>query len=290
MTGIGAGKRCSPGRKRMRISQIISALLHSHANIFSSQSPPNFVHHFPDDVMSHGSSKHVDLVLPPGKDSLATEVSVPVPSERAVPTATSQPIAEDAFGALKSIAEVGGLFLALSFVGGWSFMASYYLRFGLNPSELDFSVPATSAFAIHMLRSSGWPLVLAAALLISLTFFYESLGSARRAWAGACIVILMFVVATAGSLRGRVLAAEDMFDTSPRLPSVGFISKGAAQEPNCLAKGTTDCKLLLHAKGAYYFFEPIPGEASQAAHGRNIRLYIVPESEVSSTQLVRGVE
>ena len=238
--------------------------------------------------MRQGNSEHGDIDT--AQDLLAIEVNLPLLPEIAVSTSASQPSAEDALGGLKSIAEVGSLFLALSFVGGWSFMASYYLSFGLNTSELDFSVPATSAFAVHMLRRSGWPLVLAAVLFIGLAFFYGKLGALRRAWAGLCIAILLFAVATAGSLRGRKLAAEDMFDTSPRLPNVGFTSKIATEEPSCLSRGTTDCKLLFHARGMYYFFEPIPGAASQSAHGRNIKLYIVPESEVSLTQLVRGVE
>jgi hypothetical protein len=230
--------------------------------------------------MLQGNSEHgVVDVAPSGTAPVAVAVR-PIPPE---PT-------EDVLGGLKSIAEIGSLFLALSFVGGWSFMASYYLSFGVDPSELDFSVPATSAFAVHMFRSSGWPLLLAAVLFVPLAFFYGKLGAARRAWAGTCIAILLFAVATAGSLRGRGLAAEDMFDTSPRLPNVGFTSKAATQGPNCLAKGTTDCKLLLHTKGAYYFFEPIPSTASQFVHGRNMKLYIVPDSEISSTQLVRGLE
>jgi hypothetical protein len=95
-----------------------------------------------------------------------------------------------------------------------------------------------------------------------------------------------------GIFAWRSLAAEDIFDTGSRLPNVGFTTKTSIREsePDCLAKGTTDCKLLLHAKGAYYFFEPIPEAASKSAHGRNIKLYIVPESEISGAQLVRGVE
>ena len=240
--------------------------------------------------MPQGNVEHGVLDVAPGASAPAAVVSVPLTPAAVAPAPSSQPAAEDALGALKSIAEVGSLFLALSFVGGWSFMASYYLSFGVNPSELDFSVPATSAFAVHMLRSSGWPLLLTAILFSGLAFFYGKLGTARRAWAGVCIAILLFAVATAGSLRGRGLAAEDMFDTSPRLPNVGFVSKAATQEPDCLVRGTTDCKLLLHNKGAYYFFEPIPSAASQSAHGRNIKLYIVPDSEISSTKLVRGVE
>jgi len=240
--------------------------------------------------MPQNDSEHGVVEAVPGAGAPGATASQCLPPAAAAPAGAAQPAAEDSLGALKSIAEVGSLFVALSFVGGWSFMASYYQSFGLNSSELDFSVPATAAFAVHMLRHSGWPLLLAGALFAGLALFYGKLGAARRTWAGVCIAILIFAVAAAGSLRGRALASEDMFDTSRRLPNVGFVSKAAAQQPDCLAKGTTDCKLLLHAKGAYYFFEPIPGAASASAHGRNIKLYIVLESEISQTQVVRGVE
>ena len=46
---------------------------------------------------------------------------------------------DDAFAALKSVVEVSAVFVALAFVTGWSYMASYYTQFGLNPFELDFS-------------------------------------------------------------------------------------------------------------------------------------------------------
>ena len=201
-----------------------------------------------------------------------------------------QSFGDDAYGALKSIAEIGSLFLALSFVGGWSFMSSYYSAFGVNSSEFDFSVPVTSAFAVHMLRTSGWPMMVAIVFLAGLAVFYGKLGVARRAWTGAFMMVTLFVVATASSLRGRHLAAEDIYETSPRLPNVGFFSKNAAQEPDCLSKGTTDCKLLLHSKGAYYFFEPLTGTALPSKQIRNVKIYVVQDSEIYAAQIVRGVE
>jgi hypothetical protein len=211
-------------------------------------------------------------------------------SERVSGAAAGSGETEDTLGALKGIAEAGSLFTGLSFIGGWSYMASYYMSFGVNPFELDVSVPFAAAFAVHMLLNSMWPLLLAGILFAAIALLYPRLAARRRAWAGLAVAIVLFAVAIAGSLRGRQLAREDMFDTSPRLPSVGFVSKSKVTEPKCLTEGTEDCKLLLHAKGAYYFFEPIPASDSQSVHGLNLRVFIVPDTEISATYLERGVE
>ncbi|HEY7389812.1 MAG TPA: hypothetical protein VH640_14945 [Bryobacteraceae bacterium] len=197
---------------------------------------------------------------------------------------------EDALGGLKAVAEVSAIFVALAFVTGWSYMASYYMLFGLNPIELDFSVPAIASFAIHVIRHSGWPLPVAAILLSLLALLYPRLGAARRAWAGGCVAILLFTFATVGALRGRSAAAADMFDTSNDLPNVGFVSKTKSVQPDCLGEGTTDCKLLLHARSTYYFFEPISAAASSSVHDRSLNVYMAPDSEIVAVHLERGIE
>jgi len=110
-----------------------------------------------------------------------------------------------------------------------------------------------------------------------------------RLLAAGFIGILLLLVASAGSRRGRVLAKEDMFETSPRLPTVGFVSKSKANEPSCLSDGTMDCKLLLHAKGMYYFFIPIRESVGLSSVGvSNLNVYAVPESEVVSVHVSPG--
>lgn len=99
-----------------------------------------------------------------GPDLSAAVPGRALPLPTVVPQAAPQSVAEDALSRLKTIAETGVLFLGLSFAGGWSFMASYYQAFGISPYELDLSVPATSAFSIHMLLSSFWPLLIAMVL------------------------------------------------------------------------------------------------------------------------------
>lgn len=236
--------------------------------------------------------------MPVKSDTNAEEVGSPNTgtsvSTRSDPSSIQAPLpsqaTDDAIAALKAVAEIGGLLLALAFVAGWSYTAAYYTTFGLNPFELDFSIPATSAFAVHMLGKSGWPLIVAGLVFASIVFLYSKFGPARRVWTGVSTVILLFAVAAAGSWRGRALAKEDMFDTSPRLCNVGFNSKLKAQDPDCLAEGTMDCKLLLHAKGIYYFFVPISGAAPTAVHDRSLNIYMVPDNEVSSVRIQRGVE
>jgi hypothetical protein len=227
------------------------------------------------DEVSDGSARTEVPMTQPSRSSGLSEFSPLQGPQASLSPGSQAPATEDALGALKSIAEVGGVFVGLCFVGGWSFMASYYLSFGVNSSDLDFSVPATSAFAVHMLRNSGWPLSLAAVLLLCLALFSGRLGPWRRIWAGALIVILMFAVATAGTLRGRTVAEEDVLDSSSRLPNVGFATKTRLQDP---------------AGEPYYFFEPVPSAASPSRHGRNLRIYVVPEAEISVVQLVRGLE
>jgi hypothetical protein len=227
---------------------------------------------------------------------MSVEASAPVPQEMvsrgADPACTepSPPQPEDALNGLKALAEIGGVLLALAFVGGWSCMSSYYRSFGVDPLDLDSSVPATSAFAIHMFRHSIGALTLATLMFATFTVLYPKLGSARRAFAGLLIAFLLFAFAVSGSARGTELAKRDMFLTTSSLPSIGFEVKAPPLEPRCLARGACDCKLLLHAKGVYYFFEPVKATNPDSARGMNVAVYIVPDAEVKSARLERGVE
>jgi hypothetical protein len=207
-----------------------------------------------------------------------------------VPKDTQSPSSEDGLAALKSVAEAGTVLAAVLFVGGWSYMAAYYLAFGLNPFELDFSVPAISAFSIHMLRNAVWPLPAASVLLIVLLFWYKRLRGDRHTWVALCLAALLLTFATAGTLRGRALARQDMLETSSSLPNVGFVAKLKGLEPDCLGEGTMDCKLLLHAKSTYYFFKPISVSDSASIHDWNLNVYMAHDSEIVAVHLQRGLE
>jgi len=228
-------------------------------------------------LSSHSSSDKV----------VATGSGIPPSKQKSIeePQGASK---EDAFAALKTAAEMSGMLIAVAFLTGWSYMASYYTTFGLNPLELDFSVPATAAFALHAFRNSGWPLAVFAVPFI-LFPFSKKLAPMLRSLAAGCIGVLLLLLAAAGSRRGRDLAREDMFETSPRLPTVGFVSKNKVDEPSCLSDGTMDCKLLLHAKGMYYFFIPIRESAGSLNVGMsNLNVYAVPESEITGVHVSPG--
>ena len=91
-----------------------------------------------------------------------------------------------------------------------------------EPVRAGFSVPTIAAFAIHVIRNSGWALPVVSLLLCGFAFVYPHLGATRRAWAGACTAALLFTFATAGALRGRTAAREDMLDTSDKSAKRGI--------------------------------------------------------------------
>jgi hypothetical protein len=76
--------------------------------------------------------------------------------ERTATAAVGAP--EDPLSFLKLIAEASAVFIGLTFVAGWSYLASYYRTFGLNPIELDIPIPVVATMALHMLYDSVWPL------------------------------------------------------------------------------------------------------------------------------------
>ena len=211
----------------------------------------------------------------------------PAAASEARSAAPKRPAPWDLFGVLKSVAEAGAVMGALSFAAGWSYMASYYAMFGLNPMELEFSVPATCVFALHMLGNSVWPAPVLVVFLTAMAFLHNRLRLSGT-WTAVFMMALLASVVAAGTWRGRAVAREDMFETSPRLPSVGFSTKTKDLEPRCLGEGTTDCKLLLHVGGVYYFFEPISIDAAPTAFS-NLNVYMTPESEILAVHVQRGL-
>lgn len=212
----------------------------------------------------------------------------------------SVPAAEnDPFSFLKLIAEASAVVVGLSFVAGWSYLASYYRTFGVNPIDLDVPVPVTATMALHMLYDSVWPLPLMAvviAVFVAAAHHYTSLRASHRWWVIAVLVLFMFCSATAALIRGRHNANLDMTEESPTLPLVAFSSKseaakiGPPEQPSCVGYenfGAMDCKLLLHSKGVYFFFRPIPKAFTDNAD--KLDLYMIPDSEVLGVHIQRGV-
>src|SRR5262245_65542222 len=131
---------------------------------------------------------------------------------------------------------------ALAFAAGWSYMASYYAAFGLNPMELEFSAPAVCVFALHMLGNSVWPVLVLVLVLGALAVAHKRLRLGGTATAVSMMILLTSVVA-AGTWRGRTVAREDMFETSARLADVGFCSTNKDLETRCLSDGTKRCEM-----------------------------------------------
>jgi uncharacterized membrane protein YhaH (DUF805 family) len=195
---------------------------------------------------------------------------------------------EDSLAVLKALAEASAVFVALTFIGGWSYLASYYKTFGLNPLELDLSIPVVSTIAVYVLFESVWPLFVAAALIVALALLARRLRNVGRGWMVAALGVLLLTVATAGVIRGRALANQDTLMDSVDLPNVAFASKLKDPEPSCVDFGTFgsfDCKLLLHYKNTYYFFLPVP---KQGAGSMN--LYMLSDSDLVGVHVQRGLE
>ena len=209
----------------------------------------------------------------------------------------------DSLAVLKALAEASAVFIALTFVGGWSYLASYYKMFGLNPLELEMPVPVVSTIAVHMLYDSpwAWPLIVVGTLLAVLAIVFHRFHGIGRGWIVATVTVLLVLSATAGLVRGRQVANQDMLEEVTALPNVTFFTAkvpanfGRAM-PDCVAFETTYevegepgfCRLLLHSQGVYYFFQSI--SASQAAISANIDVYVIPDSEIEAVQIQRGRE
>jgi hypothetical protein len=206
----------------------------------------------------------------------------------------------DPFSLLKLIAEASAVFVGLTFTAGWSYLASYYRTFGLNPIELDIPIPVVATMALHMLYDSVWPLptvAVAVAVLAAAAHHLTRSRGSHRWLVVASLILLMFCSATAALIRGRQNANLDMTEESPNLPLVAFSSKsevaklGPPDQPSCVAYetfGAMDCKLLLHSKGVYYFFRPIAKSLTKRTD--KLDLFMIPDSDVLGVHIQRGVD
>ena len=174
---------------------------------------------------------------------------------------------EDSLSVLKALAEASAVFVALTFVGGWSYLASYYKTFGLNPLELDIPIPVVSTIAIYALYESVWPLFVAGALIVALAIVARRSRGLGRGWVVAALGVLLLTAATAGVIRGRQIANQDTLADSVNLPNVAFASKLKDPEPS------------------YYFFLPVPG-----AGVGSMNLYVLSDSDLVGVHVQRGLD
>ena len=209
------------------------------------------------------------------------------------------PPSADPLSFLKLIAEASAVFVGITFVAGWSYLASYYKTFGLNPVELDIPVPVVSTIALHMLYDAVWPLPLLALLLAAFAVIAHRVVRGNQGWGGwvvAALILSVFLFASAALFRGRHNANIDMLVESPNLPYVAFASRagvaglGPPQQPSCVAFetfGDMNCKLLLHSRDAWYFFRPIRESMSQKAD--KVDIFVILQSDILEVHLQRGI-
>jgi len=205
----------------------------------------------------------------------------------------SSAVGEDSFAFLKSLTEVSSVFVGFTFIGGWIYLASYYSTFGLNPLELDSPVPVVCATAVYILYSAVWPLLVVAAFSLGWIFFSHHLKDYRRRTTAALLAFLLLTASVAGVILGQRNANDDMLIDSSELPNVAFSSKLAkTDQPNCVdheTYGTSDCKLLLHSKGTYYFFTPVPKPREALTSAGSLNVYTLADSDVTGVHILRGL-
>jgi hypothetical protein len=197
---------------------------------------------------------------------------------------------DNSLSLLKSVAEVSAIAVAVAFVYGWSYLAAYYRTFGLNPIEIEVSVPVVAATAVYAFYNSKW-ILWTFVVFLAVIFL---LGSRLRVLLLVLVSLLFILTAWAGLDRGRDRANKDILTDSSELPNVAFAAKisGKTEKmdvPSCVGfenYGSMDCKLLLHLKNTYYFFQPVP----QLGVGGNINVYALFDTDLSGVHVQRGIE
>lgn len=196
------------------------------------------------------------------------------------PDGEASAVKEDSFAVLKALAEVSGVFVAVAFIGGWSYLAAYYRAFGLNPLELDISVPVVCTTAVSILFGNLWTFI-AGVLIVALAIFVSRFLKLGRGAVVGVLAVLLFIAASGGAFLGRYVAIQDARkDRFATLPFVAFSSKlkDDPDRPSCVefeTYGSMDCKLLLHINETYYFFLPVDPNATGS-----MNVYTLSDSDV----------
>ncbi len=195
----------------------------------------------------------------------------------------------DALAVLKALAEASGVFVALTFVGGWSYLSTYYKTFGLNPLDLNISIPVVSTIAVYLLYDARWFVSLAGILIVALTIAVRRIRGLGRGWVLAAVFSLLVIAAGGGTWWGRRVANLDTMEDTSVLPNVAFAAKVMDPEPSCVeyeTYGSMDCKLLLHFNSTYYFFHPV----QKTDTGSEMNLYVLLDSDLLGVHVQRVLE
>jgi hypothetical protein len=142
---------------------------------------------------------------------------------------------------------------------------------------------------------AAWPWLLrVVALFFGWLFLGRYLKFLRRHVTAVFLAALLFAMSFASVTLGRRYANEDMLIDSSELPDVAFSSKLVkTDQPSCVGHetyGSADCKLLLHSKGTYYFFAPIPNAKDAVIGDGNLNLYTLADSDVTGVHIFRGLD
>ena len=203
-------------------------------------------------------------------------------------------VKEGSLAFFKSLAEASSVSVGFAFIVGWSYLATYYHTFGLNPLELDLPLPVVCTTAVYVLDSSVWLLFVIGALSCGWIFFGQHLKRLPRGAIAVSLAFLLFAVSLASASLGRRHANGDMLIDSSELPDVAFSSRLAkTDQPSCVdheTYGSFDCKLLLHSKGIYYFFTPILNANEFPTKGGNLNIYTLADSDVTGVHILRGIQ
>jgi hypothetical protein len=207
---------------------------------------------------------------------------------------TTDTTAEGLFSTLKLVVEAGAVLSALAFAAGWSCLFAYYNEFGLGLFDLDLQFPSAAIFSIKVLLKSVWPWIAFIAGLVGYGLTRRlSVFQTARPWLRDILIFAellgsAILMALAGVSVGHASALADTNVATTELPTVAFISKFKAdyQLPSCFVYNTLDCRMLIHAKGYYFFFEPISADAQPG----NIIVYSVPDAQVEIVRLERGLK
>ena len=226
----------------------------------------------------------------PAAEDISSKKSQELEEKMPETTATG----EDSLAFLKRLAEVSAVFLGFTYIGGWSYLAAYYRTFGLNALELDLPLPVVCSTAVYMLFNSRWPLVAIAVLLIASAVLVRRGILSRPIVTIAALILLLLTVSAAGAFHGRRQANNDMLADSRELPDVAFSTRlDKTDQPPCVdyqTYGSSDCKLLLHSKGTYYFFTPIMNSDQSLENGGNLNVYTLADPDVTGVHILRGVD
>jgi hypothetical protein len=195
---------------------------------------------------------------------------------------------------LKSLAEVSSVCVGLAFVVGWSYLTAYYRTFGLNPLELDMPLPVVCTTAVFILYSAVWPILVVAAFSLGWILFGRHVKRLHKGVTVVLLAALLFAASVSSAYLGRRHANDDMLVDSSELPYVAFSTKlSKTDQPDCVdheTYGTSDCKLLLHSKGTYYFFTPIPKPKDAIIDVGSLNVYTLADSDVTGVHILRGLD